>query len=65
MVTNSGEPIPDASIIVRFGRGPPGGQGVAGSNPVSPTVEGLVRARSGVGPIGAVGESHRNLTSRR
>jgi hypothetical protein len=38
MVTNVGEQIPDASIIVRFGRGAPGGQGVAGSNPVSPTI---------------------------
>jgi hypothetical protein len=29
MVTNSGEQILDALIIVRFGRGAPGGQGVA------------------------------------
>jgi hypothetical protein len=29
-LTNSGEQIPDASTIVRFGRGAPGGQGVAG-----------------------------------
>ena len=36
-LTNSGEQIPDASTIVRFGRGAPGGRGVAGSNPVSPT----------------------------
>src|SRR5918994_855360 len=37
LVTNRGEQIPDASIIDRFGRSAPGGQGVAGSNPVSPT----------------------------
>ena len=36
MVTNSGEQSPDASIIVRFGRGAPGGQGVASSNLASP-----------------------------